>query len=100
PILAGTLVGNRVKFEQAQHVLGDIKRYAVNDQESGRNDEDSVIGQRALRESDLLAFEIGVGIANPAAVMCSYNALNGDYACENKYLLTDVLKKAWGFKGF
>jgi len=61
---------------------------------------DSVIGKRALRESDLLAFEIAIGIANPGAVMCSYNALNGDYACENKYLLTDVLKKAWGFKGF
>src|SRR3981189_3730972 len=100
PILAGTLVGNRVKCEQAQHVLGDIKHYAVNDQESGRNDVDSVIGKRALRESDLLAFEIAIGIANPGAVMCSYNALNGDYACENKYLLTDVLKKAWKFKGF
>ena len=100
PILAGTLVGNRMKCEQAQHVLGDIKHYAVNDQESGRNDVDSVIGKRALRESDLLAFEIAIGIANPGAVMCSYNALNGDYACENKYLLTDVLKKAWGFKGF
>ena len=100
PILAGTLVGNRVKCEQAQHVLGDVKHYAVNDQESGRNDVDSIIGKRAMRESDLLAFEIVIGIANPAAVMCSYNSLNGDYACENKYLLTDVLKKAWGFKGF
>ena len=100
PILAGTLVGNRMKCEQAQHVIGDMKHYAVNDQESGRNEVDAIIGKRALRESDLLAFEIGVGIANPGAVMCSYNSLNGDYACENKYLLTDVLKKAWGFKGF
>jgi beta-glucosidase len=100
PILAGTLVGNRIKCEQAQHVIGDIKHYAVNDQESGRNEVDSVIGKRALRESDLLAFEIGIGIGDPQAVMCSYNALNGDYACENKYLLTDVLKKDWGFKGF
>jgi beta-glucosidase len=100
PVLAGTLVGNRMKCEQAQHVLGDIKHYAVNDQESGRNEVDSIIGKRALRESDLLAFEIAVGISNPAAVMCSYNAVNGTFACENKYLLTDVLKKAWGFKGF
>ena len=53
-----------------------------------------------MRESDLLAFEIGVGIADPGAVMCSYNAVNGDFACENKYLLTDVLKKEWAFKGF
>src|SRR5437660_9619338 len=43
---------------------------------------------------------LGIGIADPAAVMCSYNAVNGDYACENKYLLTDVLKKDWNFKGF
>src|SRR6267143_3898039 len=100
PILAGTLVGNRMKCEQAQHVLGDIKHYAVNDQESGRNEVDSVIGKRALRESDLLAFEIAIGIANPGAVMCSYNSVNGDFACENRYLLTDVLKKTWGFKGF
>ena len=100
PILAGTLVGNRMKCEQAQHVLGDIKHYAVNDQESGRNEVNSIIGKRAMRETDLLAFQIGIEIANPAAVMCSYNAVNGDYACENKYLLTEVLKKEWNFKGF
>jgi beta-glucosidase len=100
PLLAGTLVGNRMKCEQAQHVLGDLKHYAVNDQESGRNVVNSLIGRRAMRESDLFAFQVGIEIANPSAVMCSYNAVNGDYACENKYLLTDVLKKDWGFKGF
>src|SRR6266700_8305981 len=100
PVLAGTLVGNRVKCEQAQHVIGDMKHYALNDQESGRNEVNAIIGKRAMRESDLLAFQIGIGIADPAAVMCSYNAVNGDYACENKYLLTDVLKKDWNFKGF
>ncbi len=100
PVLAGTLVGNRIKCEQAQHVIGDIKHYAMNDQESGRNEVDSIIGKRAMRESDLLAFEIGVKVGDPQAVMCSYNAVNGDYACENKYLLTDVLKKDWNFKGF
>jgi beta-glucosidase len=100
PILAGTLVGNRMKCEQAQHVMGDIKHYALNDQESGRNEVNVIIGKRAMRESDLLAFQIGIEIADPAGVMCSYNAVNGDYACENKYLLTDVLKKDWGFKGF
>src|SRR6202163_1677746 len=100
PILAGTLVGNRIKCEKAQHVIGDIKHYAVNDQESGRNEVNAVIGKRALQETDLLAFHIGVDIGNPGAVMCSYNEINGDYACENKYLLTDVLKKTWKFKGF
>lgn len=100
PVLAGTLVGNRIRCEQAQHVIGDIKHYAVNDQESGRNEVDSIISKRALRESDLLAFEIGLKTGDPAAVMCSYNAVNGDFACENKYLLTDVLKQEWNFKGF
>jgi beta-glucosidase len=100
PVLAGTMVGNRIKCEQAQHVIGDIKHYAINDQESGRNEVDSIIGKRAMRESDLLAFEIGLKVGDPSAVMCSYNAINGDYACENKYLLTDVLKDDWKFKGF
>ena len=100
PILAGTLVGNRIKCEQAQHVIGDIKHYAVNDQESGRNDVNVIIDKRALHESDLLAFEIGIAVGNPGAVMCSYNAVNGDFACENKYLLTDVLKTSWKYPGF
>ncbi len=100
PILAGTLVGNRIKCEQAQHVIGDIKHYALNDQEAGRGEVNVLIGKRAMRESDLLAFQIGIEIGNPGAVMCSYNAVNGDYACENKYLLTDVLRKSWNFKGF
>ncbi len=100
PILAGTLVGNRIKCEQGQHVIGDIKHYAVNDQESGRNEVDSVIGMRAMRESDLLAFEIGITVGDPAAVMCSYNAVNGDFACENKVLLDNILKHDWQFKGF
>src|SRR5271168_2595932 len=83
PILAGTLVGNRIKCEQAQNVIGDIKHYAVNDQESGRNEVNAIIGKRALRETDLLAFQIGIEIGQPAAVMCSYNAVNGTFACEN-----------------
>ena len=100
PILAGTLVGNRIKCEQTEHVIGDIKHFAVNDQESGRNNVDSIIDHRSLQESDLLAFHIGQRIGDPSAVMCSYNAINGDYACENKYILTDVLRNDWKFKGF
>ena len=100
PILAGTMVGQRVRCEQAQHILGELKHYAVNDQETGRNYVNSIIGERALRETDLLAFEIGNQIGHPWAVMCSYNGVNGDYACENKYLLTDVLRTAWNFRGF
>ncbi len=100
PVLAGKMVGSVMKGLQAQHVLGDIKHYALNDQESGRNAVNITIDKRAARESDLLAFEIGLQESDAAAVMCSYNRLDGVYACENKYLLTDVLKKDWNFKGF
>ena len=100
PVLAGDMVASVIKGTQAQHVLGDIKHYALNDQESGRTTVNVNIDKRAARESDLLAFEIGVAEGDPAAVMCSYNLLGGDYSCENKYLLTDVLKKDWKYKGF
>ena len=100
PVLAGKMVASVIKGEQAQHVLGDIKHYALNDQESGRNAVNVNIDERSMRESDLLAFEIGVEESDPAGVMCSYNRVNGDYACENKYLLTDVLKKDWKFNNF
>ena len=100
PVLAGTMVGWVMKGEQAQHVIGDIKHYALNNQERGRNAVNVNIDKRSMRESDLLAFEIGLQVSNAAAVMCSYNRVNGDYACENKYLLMDVLKKDWNFKGF
>ena len=100
PVLAGTMVASLIHGLQAQHVLGDIKHYALNDQESGRNAVNVNIDKRAARESDLLAFEIGIEESDPAAVMCSYNRVNGDYACENKYLLNDVLKQDWKFKGF
>jgi beta-glucosidase len=100
PILAGTLVARLIEGTQSAYVIGDIKHYAMNDQESGRNAVDISISKRAARESDLLAFEIGVSKGHPAAVMCSYNRVNGDFACENKWLLTDVLKRDWKFPGF
>jgi beta-glucosidase len=100
PILAGTLVARLIQGTQSAHIIGDIKHYAFNDQESGRNSVNINISKRAARESDLLAFEIGVTEGRPSAVMCSYNRVNGDYACENKYLLTDLLKKDLKFPGF
>jgi len=100
PLLAGTMVGNLMKCEQAQHVIGDIKHFALNDQETGRNIVNVIISKRAMQQTDLLAFHIGIEIAHPGAVMCSYNRIDGDYACENTYILHDVLKKDWGFKGF
>lgn len=78
PILAGTMVGQVMRGEQAQHVIGDLKHYALNDQESGRNAVNVNIDRRSMRESDLLAFEIGLRESNAGAVMCSYNRVNGD----------------------
>lgn len=100
PLLAGTMTGNLMKGLQAEHIMGDIKHYAFNDQETGRNYYSADIGRRAARESDLLAFEIAVGIAHPSGVMCSYNRVNSVYSCQNKWLLDDVLKKDFHFKGF
>jgi beta-glucosidase len=100
PVLAGTLVGQLMTGEQAQHVIGDIKHYAMNDQETGRNIVNAIISKRAMRESDLLAFQIGIRDAHPGAVMCSYNRVNGDYACENEYLLKEVVKGDFKFPGF
>ncbi|HWA93790.1 MAG TPA: glycoside hydrolase family 3 C-terminal domain-containing protein [Terracidiphilus sp.] len=100
PLLAGTLAGQELKAEKALHLITDVKHFAVNDQDEGRTTVNSIIGKRAMRESDLLAFQIALHDSGAGAVMCSYNRVNGTYACENKYLLTDVLKGDFGFKGF
>jgi beta-glucosidase len=100
PLLAGTVVGSSMKCLQAQHVIGEVKHYVMNDQETGRNVVNAIISKKAMQESDLLAFHIAISIADPGAVMCSYNRINGDFACENAYTLRDVLKGQWGFKGF
>jgi beta-glucosidase len=99
PILAGTLGGNLLKGVQAQHVLGNVKHYAVNDQETGRDFVNAIISKRAMQESDLMTFHIALRISDAGAVMCSYNRVNGDHVCENSYLLRETLKHDWGFKG-
>ncbi len=106
PVLAGTMVGELAMGVQSNQVMGDIKHYALNDQETGRTVVNVQIDQRAARESDLLAFQISIGMAHPAGVMCSYNRDTitppggTDWSCENDYLLNQVLKKDWEFKGF
>ena len=100
PLLAGTMVGQLERGVQSNHVMGDIKHYALNDQETGRNTLNAILDERAMRETDLLAFEIAIKMARPAGVMCAYNRVNGDFSCENDYLLNKVLKQDWGFKGF
>jgi beta-glucosidase len=100
PVLAGTMVGELAMGVQSNQIMGDIKHFVLNDQETGRNTLDAVLNRKAMQETDLLAFQIAIGMAKPAGVMCSYNRVNGDYACENDYTLNQVLKKDWGFKGF
>ena len=100
PILAGKITAAHINAIQAQHVIGGIKHYALNDQESGRTTADAEIDERGMRESDLLAFEIGVKDSNVQSVMCSYNLVNDVYACENNHLLNDILKGTWQFPGF
>ncbi len=100
PLLAGTSAGQELKAEKALHLITDVKHYAVNDQDAGRIVVNAIVGKRAMRESDLLAFQIALKDSGAGAVMCSYNRINGTYACENPYTLTDVLKKDFGFKGF
>jgi len=100
PVLVGRLTGAGIRGLQEQGVIGDIKHYALNDQETARTTVNAVADQRTMRETDLLAFEIGIHTGHPGALMCSYNKVNGTYACENPYLLNEVLKKDIGFEGF
>ena len=100
PLLAGTIDGNEIKGLQSNHVISTLKHYAFNDEETNRFTADAKIGEAAGRQSDLLAFEIANEIGNPGSVMCSYNRVNGAYACENDWLLNKVLKQDWGFKGY
>jgi beta-glucosidase len=100
PILAGTMTGSLAKGVFSQHVMSDIKHYAFNDQETGRTVVNVLLDKKSMRESDLLAFEIAIGIAEPSGVMCSYNLVDGNYACENDYLLNQLLKKDFKFKGW
>lgn len=100
PLLAGTIVGSAVKGIESNHVISTVKHYALNDQETGRNELDVKIDKAAARMSDLLAMQIALEQSDAGSVMCSYNRVFGTYACENDYLLNEVLKKDWGFKGY
>lgn len=100
PLLAGTMAGALIDGIQSNHIISTMKHYAVNDQETQRTSLDVTISAEAMRQSDLLAFEIAMEKGNPGSVMCSYNLINGRWGCENDYLLNKVLKHDWGFKGF
>jgi beta-glucosidase len=100
PLLSGTMAGAHIAGVQSNHIVSTTKHFALNAQETGRMVVDGRIDEAALRESDLLAFRIAIERGKPGAVMCAYNKVNGDWACENPHLLTDVLKRDWGYRGW
>ena len=101
PILIGKMITEQIKGVQYQgQVIANLNRYALNPQEIGRCVYNVVMDKRTMRETDLLPFEMAVKESSVGSVMGAYNRVNGTYCCENSYLLDDVLKKAWGFKGF
>jgi beta-glucosidase len=100
PLLTGMLVGAAIRGIQSNNMISTIKHFAFNGQETGRKAVDSRISEPAARESDLLAFQIGIEQGQPLSVMCAYNRVNGKKACDSDWLLNQVLKQSWRYKGF
>jgi len=100
PLLAGAMVGEAIRGIQSQNIISTAKHYALNDQETARTVVSISITDAEARESDLLAFELAIEHGDPGSIMCAYNRVANVYACENDYLLNQVLKGDWGYKGF
>ncbi|MEW5869928.1 MAG: glycoside hydrolase family 3 C-terminal domain-containing protein [Chloroflexota bacterium] len=99
PYLAGELAASLINGIQGKGVGTSLKHYAANNQEYQRFSISAEVDERTLREIYLPAFEKAVKQAKPWTVMCSYNKLNGAFASEHHYLLTEILKDEWGFEG-
>lgn len=100
PYLAGESAAAFIKGVQSRHVGTSIKHFAANNQEFNRMSASSEVDERTMREIYLPAFETAVKKSQPYTVMCSYNKINGIYASENPWLLTEVLRDEWGFEGY
>ncbi len=98
-LLAGEMSAAFVNGVQSKGIGTSLKHYAANNQETRRMTVNSVVDERTLRETYLLPFEIAVKKSQPWTIMNSYNRVNGTYAAENKWLLTDVLRDDWGYEG-
>ncbi|MCX7680612.1 MAG: glycoside hydrolase family 3 C-terminal domain-containing protein [Anaerolineae bacterium] len=99
PYLAGRIGVAWVRGLQSRGVGASLKHYACNEQETERFRGSSEVDERTLREIYLSVFETIVKEAQPWTVMCSYNRINGIYASQHRYLLTEILRKEWGFEG-
>lgn len=99
PYIAGKMAAAFIKGQQSTGVSSSLKHFAANNQEYKRQNSDSLIDDRALREIYLSAFETAVKEGKPDTVMCAYNKINGVHCSDNKWLLTDVLRDEWGFDG-
>lgn len=99
PVLSGEMGAAVINGIQSKGVGTCLKHYVANNQETERSVISSEIDERTLREVYLKPFEIAVQKSNPVSIMAAYNRLNGVYCTQNKWLLTDVLRKDWGFKG-
>jgi beta-glucosidase len=99
PYLAARMAVAYVAGVQSEGVVATVKHFAANNQEAERMTIDAQVDERALHEIYFPAFKAAVQEARVQAVMCSYNRLNGAYACENPHLLNEVLKRDWGFQG-
>ena len=100
PFLTGTMGVAEIRAMQHHGVIAMAKHFIANDHETNRTTENAIVADRVLHELYLLPFEMAVRSGDVASVMCSYNRVNGTYACENAALLTDVLRRQWGFKGY
>jgi beta-glucosidase len=100
PILAGKIAAQHLKATQDQYVLANIKHFAFNDQQTGESQANALIDDRSARESDLLAFEVGIKDSGVQSLMCATNLVNGTYSCEDSNLLSNILKGNWAFHGF
>lgn len=99
PVLAGELAANYINGVQEKGIGTSLKHFAANNTELRRMVSDSVVDERALREIYLKGFEIAVKKAQPWTIMLAYNKVNGTYCTESSWLMEDVLRGEWGFKG-